>query len=668
MNVLITGISGQDGSYLAELLLEKDFTVYGLVRRQSVENFSNINHILDRIKLIYGDLSDQSSLINAINIAQPEEIYHFGAMSFVGTSWDQPELTANITGIGSLRILEGIRKTNIKIKFVQAASSEQYGKVLVSPQNEKSSFNPVSPYGVSKTFAYFLTRTYRFSYNMFAANAISFNHESLTSNSPVIIKDENDLIDIFPIVDLFKTKKNKNKGFFERYKGLLEKYKNKMIWDGDKWTKILDGSSYKEENKKMRCVQTRKSCCETSDSHVVFLHNNVQKEIQEVKIDDVMYSAKYPNYNERLSFDNNLAHVIGFIVGDGYINKRGKIHLINTNLLLIENYAKIFQNQFGWQYKINNKGIGQYQGCKKDIYSIEIKNDSNFGLWLRKNIYTNHYKEKKIPKFILNANILTKQAFLDGYYDADGRNAGNERYKYKGWSTSSATLSLGLSLLVNELFNIDAKVKLRYVNKNRYYDCQLRNPERPAKHTQKNLDTVIKIFDTQPINGWFFDLQTESESFITGPNLFKIHNSPRRGKEFVTRKISLGVAKIKLGLSNKIILGNLEAKRDWSHSKDIINGVYLIMQHNEPDDFVLCSGETHSVREFIEEAFKVANIKDWQKYIEIDQKFIRPAEVNLLQGDYSKAKRILNWEPKIKFKELVQEMVESDIRLLEKTL
>lgn len=320
MNVLITGISGQDGSYMAELLLEKGYNVYGLVRRQSVENFSNINHILDRIKLIYGDLSDQSSLINAINIAKPEEIYHLGAMSFVGTSWDQPEMTANVTAVGSLRVLEAIRKTNSKIKFLQASSSEMYGRVLEVPQNENTSFNAVSPYACSKVFAHAITRTYRFSYSMFASTAISFNHESV-----------------------------------------------------------------------------------------------------------------------------------------------------------------------------------------------------------------------------------------------------------------------------------------------------------------------------------------------------------RRGKEFVTRKISLGIAKIKFGLINKIILGSLDAKRDWSHAKDIILGMYLIMQHSEPDDFVLCSGETHSIKEFIEEAFKVANIPNWHDYIEIDQKFIRPAEVNLLQGDYSKAKRILNWQPKISFKELVREMVESDIYLLEKS-
>lgn len=318
---LITGANGQVASYLIELLLENNYKIYGLIRRQSNENLINIEHLLDKITILHGDLTDRTSLIEAIEKSNPDEIYNTAAQSHVKVSWDQPVLTAEINSIGSLNLLEVIRKINVNIKLLQCSSSEQFGKVLAIPQTEETPFNPLSPYAVSKTFAFFMMRTYRFSYNMFACNAISFNTES-----------------------------------------------------------------------------------------------------------------------------------------------------------------------------------------------------------------------------------------------------------------------------------------------------------------------------------------------------------PRRGKDFVTRKIILGVAKIKLGLANKITLGNLEAKRDWSHSKDIVAGIYAIMQHSEPDDFVLCSGETRSVREFIEEAFKVANIQDWQKYIEIDQKFIRPAEVNLLQGDYSKAKRILNWQPKITFKELVQEMVESDIKLLEKSL
>ena len=314
---LVTGCNGQSASYMCELLLEKGYDVYGLVRRQSNEQFINIEHLFDKITLIHGDLTDSSSLIEALEISRPDDIYNYAAQSHVHESWKQPILTAEINAIGALRLLEAVRKYNDKIRIVQASSSEMFGKVLEVPQTEKTPFNPVSPYACSKVFAYDMMRTYRFSYNMFAANAISFNHESA-----------------------------------------------------------------------------------------------------------------------------------------------------------------------------------------------------------------------------------------------------------------------------------------------------------------------------------------------------------RRGVEFVTRKISLGVARIKLGLAHRIILGNLDAKRDWSHAKDIVRGMYAILQHTEADDFVLCSGETHSIREFLTESFKVIGIDDWTPYVETDAQFIRPAEVNLLLGDHSKATNLLGWRPVITFQSLVQEMVENDIKLL----
>lgn len=321
MRALVTGVNGQAGSYLAELLLEKGYEVFGMVRRQSNENLENIEHLLDKIKIVHGDLTDQVSLIDIINSVRPREIYNMAAQSHVQVSWEQPELTCDINALGVLKLLEAVRKTDINTKIIQASSSEMFGRVLSTPQNENTSFNPVSPYACSKVFAYNIMRTYRFSYGMFACNAISFNYESV-----------------------------------------------------------------------------------------------------------------------------------------------------------------------------------------------------------------------------------------------------------------------------------------------------------------------------------------------------------RRGREFVTRKISLGVAKIKLGLVDKIYLGNIDAKRDWSHARDIVEGMHLIMQHAAPEDFVLASGETHSVKEFLEEAFRVAEIKDWQDYIMIDEKFIRPAEVNILLGDSSKARKILRWAPKIAFKELVEEMVINDIKTLKKSI
>ncbi len=175
---MITGITGQDGSYIAEFLLEKGYDVYGMVRRSSTVNYERISHIQDRLKLIQGDLLDQNSLIEALRISEPNEVYNLGAQSFVPTSWNQPVLTGEFTALGVTRMLEAIRMVNPKIRFYQASSSEMFGKIEQAPQNEKTLFYPRSPYGVSKIYGHWITVNYRESYNMFCCSGILFNHES----------------------------------------------------------------------------------------------------------------------------------------------------------------------------------------------------------------------------------------------------------------------------------------------------------------------------------------------------------------------------------------------------------------------------------------------------------------------------------------------------------
>ncbi len=314
---LITGITGQDGSYLAEFLLKKGYKVYGLVRRLSSPNIGNIEHILDKIELISGDLLDQTSLTEAVEIAQPDEVYNLAAQSFVKASFDQPVLTGEFTGLGVTRILEAIRKVNKKIKFYQASSSEMFGKVTETPQKETTRFYPRSPYGVAKVYAHYITINYRESYNLFACCGISFNHES-----------------------------------------------------------------------------------------------------------------------------------------------------------------------------------------------------------------------------------------------------------------------------------------------------------------------------------------------------------PRRGLEFSTRKITNAAARIKLGKQDKLILGNLAPKRDWGFAGDYVEAMWLMLQQKKPDDFVIATGENHSVKECVELAFKTIGITDWQKYVVSDSPtHKRPAEVDCLIGDASKAKKVLGWEPRTSFKELVEMMVKADLKL-----
>lgn len=175
---LITGVTGQDGSYLAELLLDKGYDVYGLVRRSSLEKFDRIQGIKERIKLVQGDLTDQSSLDEAVRTVRPDEVYNLASQSFVPTSWNQPVLTSDVTGLGVTRVLEAIRRHKPDARFYQASSSEMFGKVERAPQDEHTPFHPRSPYGVAKVYAHHLTVNYRESYGLFACTGICFNHES----------------------------------------------------------------------------------------------------------------------------------------------------------------------------------------------------------------------------------------------------------------------------------------------------------------------------------------------------------------------------------------------------------------------------------------------------------------------------------------------------------
>lgn len=314
---LITGITGQDGSYLAEFLLKKGYQVIGMVRRTSTLNFHRLSHIQDRIQLVPGDLGDQVSLIHLLEEHQPDEVYNLAAQSFVQTSWNQPVFTGDVTALGVTRILDAIRIVNQRTRFYQASSSEMFGKVVQVPQSERTPFYPRSPYGVAKVYGHWITVNYRESYDLHATSGILFNHES-----------------------------------------------------------------------------------------------------------------------------------------------------------------------------------------------------------------------------------------------------------------------------------------------------------------------------------------------------------PRRGLEFVTRKITHHVAQIKLGLTDELRLGNLDSQRDWGYAGDYVKAMWLMLQQDHPEDYVIATGETHSVQQFLEEAFGYVDM-DWRDYIIQDPRFMRPAEVDLLVGDATKAGQQLGWEPSVSFRELVRMMVDADLKMLQ---
>src|SRR5437870_7424389 len=200
-NALITGITGQDGSYLAEFLLEKGYRVYGMVRRTSTFNNERIRHLLDRIELIDADLLDQLSLIQALRQSKADEVYNLAAMSFVATSFQQPVATGEYTALSVVRMLEAVRLADWPIRFYQASSSEMFGKAQTVPQNERTPFYPRSPYAVSKLYGHWITVNFRESHNLFASSGILFNHECVTAETPIFIKRDG-LIDLSPIEDI----------------------------------------------------------------------------------------------------------------------------------------------------------------------------------------------------------------------------------------------------------------------------------------------------------------------------------------------------------------------------------------------------------------------------------------------------------------------------------
>src|SRR5947208_9568987 len=230
-SALITGVTGQDGSYLAELLLDRGYEVHGMVRRASTEKFDRIEHLRDRITLHQGDLLDQRSLVDTLRAARPDEVYNLAAMSFVALSWVQPTLTADFTGVSVTRMLEAVREACPEARFYQASSSEMFGKVREVPQREDTPLYPRSPYGVAKVYGHFITINYRESYDLHATSGILFNHECVAANTPLLVREDG-IIAVKTPVDLVPLlRKGRSSQTFVP-KSLLE------IWDGERWTLI----------------------------------------------------------------------------------------------------------------------------------------------------------------------------------------------------------------------------------------------------------------------------------------------------------------------------------------------------------------------------------------------------------------------------------------------
>lgn len=707
---LITGITGQDGSYLAEFLLKKNYEVYGIIRRSSSINTSRLDAIYcepqdpdSQLRLVYGDLNDASSINRIIKTVQPDEIYNLAAQSHVKVSFEIPEYTSEVTGLGTLRILEAIRETGVRTKFYQASSSELYGRSEETPQNENTSFRPVSPYAVAKLFAYWTTVNYKESYGLFACNGILFNHETVASFMPMFYRraDEEEF-DIKPICEIVLFDESKKQYQVRAVSGIY-------VWGKDGWVEVRYASAYPHDilgdNKRPRLINSRSGAFMATSSHVGFMEGGAEKEVGDIAVGDCLETIDLPEpsaYPPRRITEEE-AELLGMIVGDGSITykKRG----IGVHGKFTNSSPKI-RERFSYLWSKVTSGATKYYPSRSGFNPANIVGQLYLiggNEWLRTIDVYNQDRTKRVPKIILNSEIPIMHAFLRGYNVTDGLKSNPCTYEFKNFKTNSATLAMGLWYLIdkttkqgvnltiekrddgrifyslNLLSTVDNLSKEHTVRELAMAQVSQREMSRRTgisrtfirkiqyggsacliHHLRKGSSEVKKILEMQDYDGWFYDLETSSGEFHCGVGKIHVHNSPRRGETFVTRKITMAVAKIKKGLQDRLYLGNLDARRDWGYAKDYVEAMWLMLQQRSPDDFVIATGQTHTVREFAAEAFSYAKL-DYKKYVRIDKRYFRPLEVNVLKGDYSKARKKLGWKPKTSFRELVHLMVDADM-------
>jgi GDP-D-mannose dehydratase len=702
---LITGISGQDGSYLAELLLSKGYKVVGIVRRHSIaENQTGrIDHLMDKISLEYGDMSDMSSLVKVIKDYQPDEIYHLAAQSHVRISFDQPIFTSEVTGIGTLNLLEAIRLIKPDAKLYNAGSSEMFGNNIDADgyQRETTPMTPVSPYGCAKVFSYNICHNYRNAYDMFISTGMLFNHECVSENSVVILK--NKTYDYITIDSIKNFRKYKNKGkIIQQWK--IDDY---LIWDGDNFVNLnfITATKRKKYDEDFKCkiINTRNGIIETTNHHSLLTENEEKIKCKNINVSDYLLHKKFPENEIYASVTEDESLFLGLMVGDGHISEDGSGRLTNNDDVIIKLVTTLWKNIALGNVRIREYNSEQSYGKQTQI---NFKGGNNYLKYIRKEIYSKD-KYKKIPDRILNSSLEIKQKFLEGYNLADGLKSKITKtiYKFKNFKTNSHILAQGLLFLLNSTTkqkynitfekhdkyygyysinllsntkyshtnsinkykivkslleeNISQKEIYRKTNISRVFIRKVQNGYIPTgiHHKAKPSNEIKKIYEHEIQPEWVYDIETDSGKFMTGVGNIVVANSPRRGINFVTNKVAKGAVEIHKGLKKTLTLGNLEASRDWSHSKDMVVAMWMMLQLDTPDDFVCASGKSNTIKTLCEIVFSKLGM-NYEDYVTQDEKFLRAEELHNLRGDCSKLVKATGWTREYTFEKMMNEMVD----------
>ncbi len=764
---MITGVGGQDGSYLAELLLRKGYTVVGICRRSSVDNTERVSHLkhLPHFKLIEGDVTDACNVNSWFTKYKPDEFYNLAGQTHVGTSFEQPLLTFRVNAEGVLNILESARCHSPKTRLYQASTSEMFGNNFTTCgikewQDEDTPFSPQSPYAVAKVAAHDAFGLYRRAYGLHASAGILFNHETLTYSTPLICRNSQGLIDIAPIGDIARLHSGVSNFDIrkEQYQEGIPQ-NDLWVWDKNGWTKVTYVSGYPHtqfNNTKMpRIINSRRSVYAATGSHVCIMDDDSEVATSNLEVGDTVKLCEFPEIKVGTDVDIKMAEWLGMMVGDG--NLHGKTpRFTNKDMKVKQRFVdlwKSFVTNGTYKFIDSKSGftgepVGQVE-CYAETIPVEI-----LDVYTEGDISPFGHINKKVPICILNSSIDAMEAFLIGYNVCDGLKANPCKYKFKNFKTNSHSLAAGLIYVIHKVtgqkYNITVEESWKYGKQQFYYSINLLsdNPSPIEKfniikplledqlsqreiskktgisrgfirkvnngyvpsnthHLEKPTNEIKKIIDIPNYDGWFFDLETESGTFQAGAGQGVVHNSERRGDQFVTRKITKWIGEFEAWMNRhgngacyneddyliasdskgilvpsscgtfedakfpKLRLGNLDTFRDWGHAEDYVEAMWRMLQQDGPDDYVISTGKTHSIEEFLTEAFSHTTLIGsvgsrtslWKYYVVQDPEFMRPAEVDFLCGNANKAKSVLGWEPKVTFEELVSRMVQNDIEI-----
>jgi GDPmannose 4,6-dehydratase len=434
------------------------------------------------------------------------------------------------------------------------------------------------------------------------------------------------------------------------------------IWDGEHFVGVLARTAYWYDGDSV-LVHGRGGIIQTTPDHLHITPDG-EAEAQALTAGDRIVLGDQPQPTLLTTMTEEEAWLLGILAAEGYVAANGRARVTCHDDAVLARAAACWERVSG--------GVARKHAGVRSAFSerrtpaVDLDGNRPYGRLLRGELYTAD-GDKRVPRRILNASPHLQVEFLAAYNLGDGLRAGHGVDPFESFRTTSPTLASGLVWLSRTALGRRVSVYPQpgALGGGDSYLINLDSgltPGQKGSHLRRPLSEVRRV-EHRSYRGWMCDLATESGRFAAGVGSVITHNSPRRGLEFVTRKISHGAAQIKLGRASELRLGNLEARRDWGFAGDYVEAMWLMLQQEEPGDFVVATGETHSVRELCELAFRHAGLQ-FTDHVVQDERYMRPAEVDLLVGDASRAKATLGWKPRVTFAELVAMMVDADLALL----